>query len=399
MGTVTTAADVTAGGTTTGVVGQSWRGEITPWGDVVPADGSTPVRWFVAADDRWHRPADERTLRQHRPSGAPVTETRLRVPGGDVVQRVWSVADHGGLTILSFENASSMPVAVALTRRDLATSRPPAAVPVEGIDLPDETIVLPVGHRTSATVALAHGRASAGPLPEFSTFESVVRGWISRTERASRVVIDDDDHGEQLNAARSDLVLEGLDDPDEAPGSWLVGVGELVRLGEVAPAAIDLELVAEAVERIAPTDTWSAGAGLAAAAHLLEITGERRAARDLERIRSRRPAPGRQGGEHARVLVIPAVEQRFARDGALLPGGFDPAWLGRSIEAYTVPTGPRSSVSYAVRWHGARPALLWEQHGEPVTLTCPAVDLDWATSDVRGETLLAAPPAGSQATR
>ena len=48
-------------------------------------------------------------------------------------------------------------------------------------------------------------------------------------------------------------------------------------------------------------------------------------------------------------------------------------------------------VSYAVRWHGARPALLWECE-RPIRLSAPGLDRDWSTTEPRGETLLAAPP-------
>ena len=47
-------------------------------------------------------------------------------------------------------------------------------------------------------------------------------------------------------------------------------------------------------------------------------------------------------------------------------------------------------VSYAVRWHGARPALLWECE-RPIRLRAPGLDPGWSTTEARGETLLAAP--------
>jgi len=146
---------VTTSGTT-GVLGGEWRAEVTAWGDVVPWDGTAPLAWHVAADDRWHSPGAEVAVRQVRLSGAPVFETRLRIPGGDAVQRVWSVADGGGRTIVEIANDSPLPIACALTRRDLLTARPPAEVPIEGIDLPAGSIVLPIGHRTAVTVALDH---------------------------------------------------------------------------------------------------------------------------------------------------------------------------------------------------------------------------------------------------
>jgi hypothetical protein len=50
-------------------------------------------------------------------------------------------------------------------------------------------------------------------------------------------------------------------------------------------------------------------------------------------------------------------------------------------------------LSYAVRWHGERPALLWElvgRHGAatPVRLTAPGLDRSWSTTAPKGEALL-----------
>jgi hypothetical protein len=63
-------------------------------------------------------------------------------------------------------------------------------------------------------------------------------------------------------------------------------------------------------------------------------------------------------------------------------------WSGRDIEVNDVPTkhGP---LSYAVRWHGPNPALLWEGP-EGVTLRAPGLDPAWSTEASAGETLLAA---------
>ena len=63
-----------------------------PWGDVVPWDGSPPLAWHVAADDRWHSPADEVAVRQvRRARGAgvrdPPADPRRRCRAAGVVGR------------------------------------------------------------------------------------------------------------------------------------------------------------------------------------------------------------------------------------------------------------------------------------------------------------------------
>ena len=150
---------------TTGVVGQQWRANVTEAGVVEPHDGTTPLGWYVAADDRWHDPRADTGVRHRRVAGTAVFETRVRIPGGDAVQRVWSVADAGGYTIVDVHNDSPAPIAVAFTRGDLATTRRPADVPVEGIALPAGAVVFPVGHRTTITVGLAHGPHDRRPSP------------------------------------------------------------------------------------------------------------------------------------------------------------------------------------------------------------------------------------------
>jgi hypothetical protein len=75
---------------------------------------------------------------------------------------------------------------------------------------------------------------------------------------------------------------------------------------------------------------------------------------------------------------------------SLLPAG----WEGQPIEVHDAPTHV-GLLSFAVRWHGERPALLWQldrRGDKPVTITAPALDPSFSSMDARGETLLAAPP-------
>lgn len=76
------------------------------------------------------------------------------------------------------------------------------------------------------------------------------------------------------------------------------------------------------------------------------------------------------------------------------------AWLGRDLAVHDAPTG-HGRLSFALRWHGARPALLWELEpragaGRPVRLCAPGLDPSWSSTEPRGEALLGAvePPGG-----
>lgn len=73
-------------------------------------------------------------------------------------------------------------------------------------------------------------------------------------------------------------------------------------------------------------------------------------------------------------------------------------WRGRDISVYRLPIAG-ASLSYGVRWHGPRPALLWEitpnDAAAPATtewrLTVPGVSADWSATDLSGEELLPDP--------
>ena len=166
-------------------------------------------------------------------------------------------------------------------------------------------------------------------------------------------------------------------------------LGELVRMRE-PPDHWMPELV-DAVEELGPVVGWDADAALSAAARVLALADERRALRDLERIMRRRAASEPPLEPPSGVRSIAWLESRLAHGGALFPAGMPPAWLGQSVDAYGVPTGPRSSVSYAIRWHGDRPAILWEQTGETVQLTAPVAAPEWRSGEATGEALWPAP--------
>ena len=73
----------------------------------------------------------------------------------------------------------------------------------------------------------------------------------------------------------------------------------------------------------------------------------------------------------------------------ILPG-FRAEWLGQSIAAHDVPLR-NGRCSFAVRWHGARPALLWDVP-TGMRVRAPALDPLWSSTKASSEALLAAPP-------
>jgi hypothetical protein len=77
------------------------------------------------------------------------------------------------------------------------------------------------------------------------------------------------------------------------------------------------------------------------------------------------------------------------------------SWLGQSIEVHDAPT-TFGRFGFAIRWHGERPALLWElvpAPGAPVPgIACPSLAPGWSTSEPVGETLLPAPLPAAEGT-
>jgi hypothetical protein len=79
---------------------------------------------------------------------------------------------------------------------------------------------------------------------------------------------------------------------------------------------------------------------------------------------------------------------RETDDGLALCTLLPDAWVGQEIEVHDAPTH-HGSISFAVRWHGDRPALLWDlrphDDAPAVRITAPGLDPAWATTEVKGE--------------
>ena len=112
------------------------------------------------------------------------------------------------------------------------------------------------------------------------------------------------------------------------------------------------------------------------------------------RVHGRRP-PRLGGGRAAVVRARPAGAGGGRRPGAVARW-CRRAGTGAGWEVHDAPTAV-GRVSYAVRWHGDRVALLWEVDARPgvgpVRLTAPGLDACWSTTEARGEALLGPVPA------
>ncbi len=413
--------EVAAHGRTIGILGQPWRATVTPAGDVYPWDDAEAVKWYVAADDRWHIPADEVAVRQRSIDGAPVLETRVRIPGGDVIQRVWVATGRLGSAALmmEFENDSPMAIAIAIDRQDLLVSRPVAVRssagewPAPGLEIPREPTVIPVGHRTSVRAAwVISGLSSELNIADFADWTAVARGWVSLSERASRFAISDLRDSQRVDelivVERTEIALNPLsfgDAPDVAV-RWLLEERELKRMDLKETDLVELSGAVETISRAAKRGRIAvvdAIVGLKAAAYLLG-TAQERALVDLRKVvakivgskKTSLMAMLHNGSSHVDGpnvnLIVSEVENEFAvmsDDGVItfLPGGVKPERLGVQFEVHGIAVGLTHRVSFAVRWHGPNAAVIWEVSGPDDVELRSGVDTTWSSTNASGEAL------------
>ncbi|MGI8662972.1 MAG: hypothetical protein ACR2LQ_07145 [Acidimicrobiales bacterium] len=415
-----------------GTVDSGVAASVDQRGLVVAARGGWSLDWWIGAEDGWHIPTREPATRVHQGliDEAPVVETTMRVPGGEIVHRCYGArAAAGDAVVVEVENRSHVPVALALAVRpyDLASvatlkraalegdmvllngrtaislgSAPAFAAGSRGsIDvaeqvfggtrgLPDQlgevrdsaglatlALVYALPHTAVRRVALATFEVDPSSLPAAT---QVASGWGAHLRRAMRISVPDERLQQGVAACRSALVLNAderaFDDPTvlgclerwgfadelaqlaERRGYRVIpGAGFVVRGDQLDRRGGALERVATLVASASSTWTWPARS------HPTSAPAEL-----LARVRD--------------VLIGDDVDGRVA----LWPH-VDPAWFGQGVEVHDAPVAG-GVVSYAVRWHGTRPALLWEApHG--LTLTAPGLDPSWSSTDVTGEALLA----------
>lgn len=364
--------------------------------------------WWLAASDKWHDPRTSPSVRQQRIDGTPVVQTKLAVPGGDVVQRVFVVADRGGRLVMHVSNESPEPVAVAVPTREMSSTAAAGASRPQGIDTPEQVMAFPLSHRGNITftwpLALSRFRKTApidaGLLP---SVDQVVRGWVLTSDRASRVAPE----AAELVAARCEISLMTAHEIDELldadPARGMLTIAERVRMGD-NPQEWTSQL-ADAARRVAKhpqRSPWTSRA-LVMAARTLLVASETLAADDVVELWQRTSVSHSSAAEDSVITAravdrVAAIEQRFVRavsrtSAAVLPTGVPDAWRGVNVEAHGLVASPHHRISLALRWHAANVALLWETDGPPgLSLSAPLVDAKFQTTELQGEALLQVAP-------
>ena len=406
-----------------GIRGGGWNAIVNERGSIRFNDGSPVLDWHIAADDRWHDPSTEPSVRQTRRAGVPVVETRLRIPGGDAIQRVYAVADAGGLVVIEITNESTLPIAVAFTRSDVVSSRTPSPRGAQGIELLAGSVVFPVAHGSTLRVAVCAplnvaNESANVDVERLPSFEQLQKGWLKAVEQAGYVIVPEGAVAPLVARLRSDaLILSGHEIEDWAigaggdcandPVAYILTLQELLRMGEKLtgdPAQIRVDhaaRLAQAVETLLKENRkssilpWDVERALFAAQFVFSRMGENRAADDVAaaqlRMSSAAEPPNVMPTD---IRAIAWVEEKMVavqRDGSvqIFGRGIPRLWLGANLECHRVSAGALHTVSFGIRWHGEKPALLWEVSGPAgVKLDAGLCDPTWSSVEPTGETLL-----------
>lgn len=381
---------------TIGVAGMPWWGEISSDGTIAVSDDDRTLGFHVAAEDRWHHGVSEPGVRQLRREGVPVIETRMRVPSGDIVQTVFATAHRGGIIIINFYNDSALPVAIGIDRGDVIVESSAAVGAVAGADLGPGAFSISLGHHTNTRVALVASDvvADATWFEGVPSADAVISGWRLIVDRAGRMELPPGVSGSSVSdavvAARCSWLLGDLVDPELDPVSALIEWDELCRMGERPEPLVDD--VARAVELVARRQLPGARMAFNAAERILTQANEERGASDVRDISARLVDRTDARSDSLATAVRTFEERLVAQHGSvteILSGGMPSDWSLQPFEVFHLPASATASVSYAVRWHGLRPAIVWEVEGDDVTLCSPLLDADWLSNESKGETLLA----------
>ncbi len=297
------------GSTLVGLYGDPLPASVDRAGLIHHPTTSWSLDWWIGAEDRWHFPARESTIRQRRLGAGPVIETVVRVPGGDAIHRCYrAVVQGAAATIVEVENGSGTPVALALALRpyDLVGTPSPHPTKIEVVDdqvfideaaalglprppndmsvslsdplvrlqagegLDGDALVAGIGAHAVLVFALPHRTMLRFVLPVVPTtkgcsvatapeHDSVSRGWTAVVERGGRFVLPDNGLSARAAAARARLVVEPFPEPTIESGT--IGTGTAL----IALAASGAEqIVSSALSRFAdsfPSAVVSAPAG------------------------------------------------------------------------------------------------------------------------------------------
>jgi len=380
--------------TLVGALGRTARASVDARGALQILGTRWSLDWWIGADDRWRIPAEEVALRQELVEEMPVVRTSLRVPHGDAIQRVFGAGD--GSIVLEVENDSPAPFALALVvsaahvvsvegetvvvdgAPAFTTERPslrwatavgssvrdvvvagdardgPFAATRDRRGRVEAAFLHPVAHRATLRVVLAptaHGER------DVVDHADVVRGWQRQLARGMRVELPDPALDAAITRTRAQMML-------------------------AAGIASDADI-------LAVLEDWGLDEEARLAWERASIRHRRRARRRaLVRAREtgREPWPSLPASDADLLVRVRDLLVREDGDTVDVVRVLPESWRGANLEVRDAPLR-RGALSYALRWHGPKPALLWDAP-EGLTLRAPGLDGAWSTTEPSGEALL-----------
>lgn len=371
-----------------------------------------------------------------------VEETGLRVDGRRVVRFESAPASVACAAGAEGDLLQQLPEPTDGTRAAEVTCRSGAA---------QAAAVWPLPHTATLRMVVELGEVTSAGASVPGT-DDINRGWATHLDQGMRIDVDGLPVAEHLRvAARSALTLWPAvpDTPSAITAMSELGFGRDVgrlldlldrcdddaavlrslarwaQLGEQADQLDDLERIlgrlARAAHEIDSRGGDLAGAGWLAdalvalggrlhqidqpdvaeriqgfevAGRLVEGAADRLAetTNELDRRGAWSSEPMRSAATYVRSLRA-VIGQDFGDDLLVLLADLPVSWRGRAVDVFDLPIA-NGTVSYGLRWHGPRPALLWEANLVPevsLTVRVPGIDPDFVSTDRQGEVLLADP--------
>lgn len=363
------------------MLGSGLQAAVDRAGTVTTPSGDS-IGWWVGAEDRWHVPAAAPSLRQRLVNNAPVVATTIRVPGGDIEHRAYAATVAGRAAVVcEIENQTPTPVAVGFPTTAARTALRFSAEPrSEFVGPPLSLFVVPLAHRAVVRMAMALDGDPPDPAaaPDAA---AVARGWNIVAATGARLVVPDPGLAAELETARAFLRLHAARLASEAKRA------DRGEAGAVADALTLLALDDEAGALRLATRLRPSRKGLPLVTPIQPQPCDRQRTKDSLTVTGLRCAAESVAGTVRDVYTRLVCENDDRID---VLGGFDLATGRHPVEVHGLPVAD-GTLSFALRWHGERPALLWETHTKaPVRLTARALDPTWSTFEAQGEALLAA---------
>jgi hypothetical protein len=221
----------------------------------------------------------------------------------------------------------------------------------------EAAFLFPVAHATVLRFALLQGASSPNvAIARLPDAEQVARGWRAQLERGMRVTLPDPSLQASVDSARAQLLL--------AAQAWMPDPEVVIAL-----------------------EDWGNDPEAAVAWSRLGVLARRKASRRPSARAAWDDVRRCAGAADARFLNLVRSAVVGERAGTIeLLHDWPGEWRGQPLDVRDAPTR-LGLVSYSVRWHDDRVALLWDAPAG-ATLRIPGVDPAWSSAEPRGETLL-----------